>query len=230
MRLRVEILAQVNDRDRRVDTDAGWEVPSADRAGFGQCARVRVDHWPQPQCLCHDGIEVCVVVGGQFFSQASKHAGIAQQQVEGEGEAGGGRLVTGEEQRHQLVTKLHIGHRLIVLVAGAQQQRENIGAVLEVRLGAAEADLLVDQRVRRLQATLKLAPRAPASDIVAQHVRQEEHGLHIEHGDQGPTQPFDAVCVGYSEDGADDHLEGERPRIRSCMTKRWPSLQLPMSA
>ena len=119
--------------------------------------------------------------------------------------------MTGEQHRHQLVTKLDIGHRLVVLVAGAQQQRENIGAVLKIRRGTAEGNLLVDQRVRCLQATLKLAPRAKATEIEAQHVRQKEHGLHIEHGDESATQPLDAICVGDAEDGADDHLEGECP-------------------
>src|SRR6185437_524124 len=69
--LGVEILAQMNDGNRRVDTNTRREVPSADRTGLGERASAGVDHRPQPQRLCHDGIEVCVIVGDHLVPQAT---------------------------------------------------------------------------------------------------------------------------------------------------------------
>jgi hypothetical protein len=40
--------------------------------------------------------------------------------------------VAGEEQRHQLVAQFDVTHRLTRLVAGAQQQREHVGALRQV--------------------------------------------------------------------------------------------------
>ena len=71
---------------------------------------------------------------------------MGQQQLDRPGHRGRGRLVTGEQQGDELVAQLVVGHRLAVLVARADQHREDVVALGDVRVGAA----LADQRVERV--------------------------------------------------------------------------------
>ncbi len=101
VRLRVEILAQVHERDRRIDLHAGRKLPAGDRARDGERALGRVDHRAEAQGLLDHRVQVGVVVATscELLAQASEHAGVAQQQLEREGEARRGRLVTRAEHR-----------------------------------------------------------------------------------------------------------------------------------
>jgi len=74
--------------------------------------------------------------------------GGAHQALERPGQPGGGGLVAGREQGHQLVAELDVGHRTAVLVPRREQQRQHVLA----RLGlAARGDLGVDQLVHGRQ-------------------------------------------------------------------------------
>ena len=80
--------------------------------------------------LGDDGVEVIIVLAAQLIAQAGEDARVAGQQVEGKGQARGGRLVPGEEHCHQLVAQLDVVHRLALLVAGAEQEGEDVGALV----------------------------------------------------------------------------------------------------
>ena len=110
---------------------AGGQPPAGHLGVSGELAGHVHDHRPHAQRLLHDRVDVVVVV--QRGGQALQHLRRAQQALERPREAGGGRLVPGGEQRHQLVAQLDVGHRRAVLVARAQQQREHVVALLRRR-------------------------------------------------------------------------------------------------
>ena len=59
------------------------------------------------------------------------------EQVPGPRQGQGRGLVAGEEQRHRLVADLLVGHAAaVVLVAGVQQDREQVALVHVLRRGA----------------------------------------------------------------------------------------------
>ena len=64
------------------------------------------------------------------------------------------------EEREKLVPELRVGHPATVLVTRAQQQREHVRALLEIGLGAAARDLLMERRVRCAQAPSEKPARA----------------------------------------------------------------------
>ena len=73
---------------------------------------------------------------------------MAHDALERPAERGRGRLVAGEQQRHQLVAQLGVGQRLSVLVARGEQQREDVVALGGVRSARRAADLARRRRRR----------------------------------------------------------------------------------
>ena len=105
-----------------------------------------------------------------------------------------------------------------VLVARGEQQREDVVAVGAVRVGAARADLLVEQGVGLARARRRSAPRgcaarcgrrsAPAS-ARARRLRD-----HVEQAPQRRADPLAPLAVVDAEDRAHDHLERDRLHAR----------------
>ena len=121
MRTRVQVLAHVHERDPGIHLHSGRQLPARDGSRYRQRPLGRVDHRPQPQRLLDDGVEVGIVGRrGELLPQATEDAGIAQQQVESEGEAGRRRLVACAQHREQLIAQLAVRHRATLLVACAQ--------------------------------------------------------------------------------------------------------------
>lgn len=133
--------------------------------------------------------------------------------------------MAGGEHRHQLVAQLDVGHRLALGVAGAQQQREDVGALVEVGLAPAERDLLVEQAVGHREPALEPAPGAERAEIALQYRRHEERGAHVHDRRQRPAQALDPLGVGDAEDRPADHLEGEDPHPGAH-----PELRAPLPA
>ena len=146
----------------------GRQLPPRDGARRRERALDPVDHRAHPQRLLDDRIEVVVVPSGrELLAQPSEHGRVAHQQLEREREARGRGLVPGAQHREQLVAQLDVGHRATLLVARAHQQREDVGALLEVRLAATALDLLVEHLVGREQAAREAATRAERPEIGA---------------------------------------------------------------
>ncbi|CAB5035699.1 unannotated protein [freshwater metagenome] len=59
--------------------------------------------------------------------------------------------MTGQQQRHQLIAQLKVGHRLAVFVAGQQQHREDVFAGFKVGGIAVLGDHAVELRVNRVE-------------------------------------------------------------------------------
>ena len=144
-----------------------------------------------------------------LLDQAVEHGRVAHEALQRPGQRGRGGLVPGDEQRHQLVAQLLVGHRGAVLVARLQQQREHVVA-LGRRRGAALADLLVEDLVGGRGGGAKARPRAPVA--VPAHAEGEgEHaptrGGDVEDLAQRGAQRVEAGRVLDPEYGAHDHLE-----------------------
>ena len=61
--------------------------------------------------------------------QPLEHTGVAGDPLERPGERGGRGLVAGHEQGHQLVAELGVGQPVALLVAGGEQEREDVVAL-----------------------------------------------------------------------------------------------------
>ena len=147
---------------------------------------------------------------GELALEASERGGVVKQQIERPREAGRGGLVAGEQQGHQLVAELAITHLRAVLEARGQQQGEDVVAIGEVGAPPVLGDLRVEQVV---------GPPAdvhePAEDGQAPQARRREADRRRRAGGredlhQSCLQALAASGVLDPEDGAQDHLEGDR--------------------
>ena len=159
VRVRVGLGAGVGEPDRGGDVGAGGEVdavgdevgdePPARRAGRpGAAAATRRrpragTRRPRP-------------------ARARQHVRVAGQQVERPGQAGGGRLVPGQQQRHQLVADLAVAHRGAVLEARLGEQRADVGP-----RGSRAARRSRPAAARRCSRTSRAAARAASGGRTA---------------------------------------------------------------
>ena len=97
---------------------------------------------------------------------------MAHQPLEGPRQRRGGGLVTGHQQRHQLVAQLLVRHRAAVLVPGQEQQRQDVVALLEPRVAAAGADQIDQLAVHRLE---RAAEARHVAQALGTERRHEEH-------------------------------------------------------
>lgn len=149
--------------------------------------------------------------------------------MHGPGQQRRGRLVTGNEQRDQLVAQLLIRQPVALLVAGLEQQGENVLALLEVGvatgLGDQAEDLAVDRRLTALEA-------AQAHQTLGTEEGEEESAAHVPGPDEDLLhrngQPAQLLALREAEDAAQDHGEGQLLHARQDGvdgTER-PSLEL----
>ena len=137
--------------------------------------------------------------------------------------------MAGAEHRHQLVAEFFVAHRLAVLVAGAQQQREDVVALLVAGFGPPHPDLLEDEFVQRFARADEPRPRAGRAEVAAQH---REGGDDADAAGEIVDQPLEApqpALVVDAEDGAHDHRQGDPLGVRSQRERLAdrPSLHLP---
>ena len=120
---------------------------------------MRVGRRVEPHRLRHDHLRVRAAAAGRRRSGAGRRAprrsssarrasasGMLGEQVPGPRQRHRGRLVAGQEERHDLVAHLPVGHAAAVVgVLRLQQHREQVAAVLAA--GAPRGDDAVDDRV-----------------------------------------------------------------------------------
>ena len=142
--------------------------------------------------------------------------GVAEDQVEGPGEAGRGRLVAGEQQGHQLVAEVGVGEALAVLEAGEDQRGEDVVALLEVVPRAVLGDLGVEQVVDLAEPVLEAVPDVLAAAEAAQQQGAQldpvRPGLGQEVAEQ-VAQALEPRPVGDAEHDPEDHLERDRLHV-----------------
>ena len=109
LRLRVQVGAAVDRADRGVDLDAGRNLVAVERERLlAHHAPDAGDHRADAQRLLDHGVQVAVLaLAGQGVD-----ARVVQDQVKRPGQAGGGGLVAGQQQRQQLVADLAVGEGL----------------------------------------------------------------------------------------------------------------------
>ena len=200
----------VDEGDPGVDADPLGEVPAGDRPRRLQGSLGGVDHRPDPQRLGDDRVEVGVVAvprARRACAPAPRGCGAAGRP---RSEPGRRRLVARGEHRHQLVAKLDVGHRLAVLVAGAQQQREHVGSLVEVRLPPPPLDLLVEERVGRAQPPREPAAGAERARSRARSASGTKKRIWVSiTASIAVAQPLDPVRLVDAEDRSADDLEGQ---------------------
>jgi len=104
----------------------------------------------------------------------------------------------------ELVAQLDVGHGPALLVPGPNQQREDVGALLEVSLTPALLDLRIQQLVGLPEAALQAAPGTEPPEIPPQGLRQEEgRGPCVHDRQQRAAKPFHPAGLGDAEDGGD---------------------------
>ena len=94
------------------ETGAGLVLPAADLHRLVHQPRLGIrEHRSSAQGLLDRRGEIRVaVVRVDLAHESVEHRGLAGQPLECPRELGGGRLMAGHEQRHQLVAKLGVGH------------------------------------------------------------------------------------------------------------------------
>ena len=120
----------------------GWDVEAADRGVVQDAAAEGVDGREEAHRFFDDGFgvgELRQVGGGgeaiaddgvDFGGEAGILFGILGQQEPGPGQGVGGGFVAGEEEGHDFVAELAVGHAgLIDFVAGGDELGEQVAAV-----------------------------------------------------------------------------------------------------
>ena len=155
----VGVLVQVGDAHH--DVVAVRDAPFADfELRRGDVAAGEVDHRSGPLHLEDRGLPELAAALVDLLDQLGEDVGMAAQPLERPAQRRRGGLVSRAEQRQQFVGDVLPRHRASVFVSAAQHQRQNVGALVEIRVRLG----LVDQRV-------------DGAVEVAAELRQPPHGL-----------------------------------------------------
>ncbi|CKS70222.1 Uncharacterised protein [Mycobacterium tuberculosis] len=117
----VRYLAGVGQQDRRVDHRPRWQSPTTDLCRRGDLASGRSDDGVSAHSFLEDGLQESVVTADgspDYLALDFRSMGKFPQRP---GQGGGGCLMTGQQQRDELVAKLGIGQRLSRRVLGLQK-------------------------------------------------------------------------------------------------------------
>jgi hypothetical protein len=96
-------------------------------------------------------------------------------------------------------------------VARLEQQRHHVVALGDRGVGAAGADLVVDEPVDRAQPASRDDARYGVLGAEGEQAeRRQRVGAPVERGTQRPSEPGDVAHALHAEDRAHDHLERDR--------------------
>ena len=181
---------------RRRDVHARGQVPAAERHRRLQLAHDRRHDGPQAQRLLDRRVEQLVAARRAARPRTpASAAGWRDEPLERPGQRGRGRLVAGDEQRHQLVAQLLVGQRAAVLVARGEQQREARRRARPGPRARAWISACSSSSARRRAATNR-APRAARAGAPVRQ-RQRQHapaaGDRVEHRAAAARRPLAAA-------------------------------------
>ena len=149
---------------------------------------------------------------------------MAQQQVEGPGQRRRGRLVPGEQQRHQLVAQLAVAHPLPSSNSACISIERMSSRSSQVRRCAVLGDLGEEQLVDFAQLGLEAGKHAAAAEAPQ---RQPEHlaprrRRFLQDGGEHLPQALEPRPAGDAEDDPQDHLQRHRlhPRVDRELGRR----------
>ena len=134
---------------------------------------------------------------------------VGREEVERPREHGRARLVTGGQERHELVAQRDVAHGGAVLVARGEEQREDV--VARAALGVPRVrDLCVEQDIDALTGADEAAPRGARAEIALERAHHRRGGEGVRELRDGATQGLELGAFLDAEHGAEDHVERDR--------------------
>ena len=120
-----------------------------------------------PEGLLDHGFEVVVVLAHPDLGDQTFQCGrSAQQPLERPADRGGRRLVTGQQDRDQLVSELAVGQRVAIVVTRGQQHAEDVAARVMIGTPPATLDLLIKQGVDVITQADETTPWTERAEIL----------------------------------------------------------------
>ena len=141
-----------------------------------------------------------------------EHPRGAQQALERPRHAGRRRLVTGGEDRDQLVSQLQLAERRARLVGRPQQQRQDVVALLQVGLRAPPLDLRVEESVEGGPCALEAHPRAAWPQVAPHRRKQADRMRAIRELLDQRSRLLEPCLVTDPEHRPENHVERDRPQ------------------
>ena len=138
---------------------------------------------------------------------------VVQQQVERPRQPCRGGLVAGNEQRHELVAKLRVGHLVPLVVPSEQQRGEDVLALLEIGYAPSPRDLVENHLVQGAAPLFEAANGSPVTQAASRQGKENQREAarnRVEHRANTPLQLILARPFLDAEHGAHDHVERER--------------------
>ena len=201
----------VGARDR-----SGGDRVAADPDGLAHMAIYERDHRPDPQRLHDRGVQVLRPTAVQLRDQAAQCPGVMQQQVESPGQRGCRRLMSGEQQGHELVAYLVVGHGTAFVVPREQQLRQDVAALSEIGRVTPLPDLQDKRRMERVPGPDEPRPWGVRPEPAIARGKEHER-IPAEAGDrEDVTAQLVTTRAGLdTENDLHDDVEGDRLHARA---------------
>jgi len=214
--VRVEVLASLDEVDVRARDRSGRNGVPADPDGLAHAPIHERDHRPDPQRLHDRGVQVLRRTTVQLTDQAAQHPRMVQQQIEGPGQRRCRRLVSGEQQGHELVAYLVVGHSAALVVPREQQLGQDVAAPLQIGRLTPLPDLRDEHRVERIPGPDEPRPRGVRPELAVAR-GEEQQGIPAEAGHRADVAAqLVLACAGIdTEDDPHDDVEGDRLHARA---------------
>ena len=166
-RLRIEILAVVEEEDADQDRGVGLHRVGAQSPRFHHPAADDRDHGPRSHRLEDRRLDLLLgaLPGADRLAQAVMRLGRADEALPGPGERVRGRLVAGEDEGQELVADLAVAQFLAVLGPGQEELGEDVAALAEVVGAAAAGDHRVGRAVEEVERDLGESDRLVAEEV-----------------------------------------------------------------
>ena len=225
---RIQLRVVLHEQDRGGQLRSRLEQVAAQLGRLGRRAEDLGHHGSHAQRLLDHRVDVVAALPRLHFGgQALERVRRAQKALERPSDRRRGRFVPREQDRDQLVAQLSIRQRIAVLVAGGQQQGQDVVARVAVGIVATALDLLVEHLVDAVAIADEAAPGAARTEVLSHQLDAEDR---VDRGQprQQALQLGDAVGIGDAEDRSDDHLHRDRlgDGARADRVARAPAVDL----
>ena len=141
---------------------------------------------------------------------------MAAESFDGPGQCRGGGFVAGDQQRQQLVGEVFQRDGRPVVVAGPQEQRQHVSALVELGIGAGVVDELLHDHVEATPELAEPSARAPRSEVApGQRWQHGESRTEQHRGREQFTQVVEGLAL-RAEHGPQDRTQGDPHHRFQC--------------
>ena len=224
----IDVGAVVGEQDARRYHGPGCIQRVAEGCRLNQGTAGVDDDRSQPHGLSNDCPDVVAAAVGEVGAQSIHRNRVMQQEVERPRQRGRGRVVAGEHHREQVVEYLVVVE-VIAVALGSEQERQDIGAYIEVGGVPTLADLLGENRKHVRAEPLEARPRAVASQLSTEAgVEDEQRACLTEERAQAVAQIVEPVGRVDAEGDPQDDLEGDRLKagVQRELSTDWPRREI----